>query len=207
MSRIPAEFFQRVAEHNRACWAAAVFSLFGALIGWSLLFALFYVGALLAEGIRTGDLILTRPGSWVYGTAAGGAALMLAWTALHRYLKRFQPPPDRPIIGGHVLPEILLLPPRMTLAIWDHLHARVPLKRGEIPEAWDLLLVIFDRGRAGLPMLSQDFPDPVRLSRFLLALQLTEWIDLHRGDQDWFYRVRSDEAALLRRLLPAGEEA
>lgn len=205
MSDVPYEFRRRLAEHNRTCWTAALFSLFGAAVGWSLLFALFYVGALLVEGLRAGDLILVQPEKWIYWTAAGGALLMLAGTATHRYFKRFQPPPDRPIIGGHVLPEILLLPPRMTLAIWDHINARVTLTPGEVREAWSLLLAIFGRGRADLTKLSMDSPQPEHLARLLLALQLTDWIDLHRGVEDWFYRVRSDEAPVLRRLLPEME--
>lgn len=205
VNRVPPEFRRRLAAHNGACWVAAGFSVFGAAAGWFALYAAFFVFSLVVEAIRTGEMIVSRPPDWARMAGGITAAAMLLWVGVDRYRKRFLPPPDRPIIGGHLLPEFLLLPARMTFSILDHLSARVTLGRYEIAEAWRLLVTIYERGRASITMLGMEFPDGPQLSRLLLALQFANWIDLHRGEEDWFYRLRSDEVENLRRLLPSNE--
>ncbi len=55
--------------------------------------------------------------------------------------------------------------------------------------------------RADSARLAYEFPDLDLLGKLLLSLQLSDWIDLHRGEEDWFYRIRSDQEPLIKSLL------
>jgi hypothetical protein len=197
---LPPEFTDRFAEHNRSCWAAAFLSVLGTGLAWLFFFALFTGAVLVFETVRTGstDLMRPPPWYWIVGASLAGALLLLG--AVDRWRKRYQLPPDRPIIGWHLFPEFLLLPPKMTFAIWDHLAARVNLSSHDKADAWSLLQTIYLNRRIELWQLAQEIPDERRRNRLLIALQLTGWIDLHRGEETWFYRVLSDEEPLLRTL-------
>jgi hypothetical protein len=209
VSEVPREFLDRITEHNRSCWAAAVLGLLGASLAWLVFFALYTGGVLVFETVRTGNTDLFRPPAWYWPAGAAAAGALLLWGGLDRWKNRFRLPPDRPIIGWHLVPEFLLLPAKMTFSIWDHLDARVSLKAWEREEAWRLLQVVYALKRAELPQLAQEFPDTRQRTHLLTALQLTNWIDLHRGEETWFYRVLSDQEPLLRSLIRAetAEEA
>jgi hypothetical protein len=201
---LPHEFTDRFADHNRSCWVAAILSVFGAALAWLFFFAIFTGAVLLFETVRTNSTELMRPPWWYWIAAACGAAVLLTWGAVNRWRHRYRLPPDRPIIGWHLFPEFLLLPPRMTFAIWDHIAARVPLGAYDRVEAWQLLQSIYRYKRAELWQLAQEVADDRRRNHLLQALQLTGWIDLHRGEETWFYRVLSDQEPLLRTLMAGG---
>lgn len=204
MNTFPSEFSDRFADHNRSCWVAAILSVFGAALAWVFFFAIFTSVVLVFETVRTGSTELMRPPPWYWIAAGCGAAGLIFWGAVNRWRNRYRLPPDRPIIGWHLLPEFLLLPPKMTFAIWDHVAARVPLSAHEKEEAWYLLQAIFAAKRAELWQLAQNVPDERHRNKLLQALQLTGWIDLHRGEETWFYRVLSDQEPLLRSLAAGG---
>lgn len=209
MNDVPPEFLARIAEHNRSCWLAAAISLFGAWLTWMFYGAIFTGAILLFEAIRTGDTNILKPPVWFYPAGCALVLGLLVWAGLDRWIKRYQLPKDRSIIGWHLLPDVLFLPARMTFSIWEHLGARVSLSRHERAEAWRLLLTIWQTDHAGPASLAYDFPDTQRLMKLLTALQLLGWIDLHAGDEEWYYRVRSSEIQSLREMLPPsdGEEA
>jgi len=204
MRDAPKGFRNRIAEHNRIAWACALFSLLGAALAWLLLYGLIAGGILLFQTVLHGDAV--RSPAWLPQAVLGIAAFLLCWNALERWRRRYRPLRDRAIVGWHLLTEVLLLPPRLTLGAWDHLAGRIALSRSERRDAWSLLLAIADMGRANNSALSYDFPNPRRLAKLLMALQFAGWIDLHRGDEDWYYMVRSHEEAGLKMLKLADEE-
>lgn len=207
MTEVPPEFSARITEHNRSCWVAAALSLFGAWLAWMLFFAFYTGGVLVFETVRTGNTDLFNPPRWYWPAGAGAIAVLVLWGAADRWKNRFSLPPDRPIIGWHLFREVLLSPPRMTFAIWDQIDVRIRLSGRERAEAWELLQTIFAWKRAEATELTREFPDGRRLSKLLTALQLAGWIDLHRGEESWFYRVLSDQEPLLRTLTaPPPEE-
>jgi hypothetical protein len=110
-------------------------------------------------------------------------------------------------MGGHLIAEILLLPARATLLVWDHVDTRIVLSEAERAEAWALMRTILGLKRADRSLLARDFPDPGRLSKMLMALQFAGWIDLHRGEEDFYYRVRSDREIDLRSLVAESERS
>jgi hypothetical protein len=201
VNSLPREFLGRFVAHNRSCWAAAVVSVVGAALAWLFFFAIYSGAVLLFETVRTGSTELLGPPVWYGPGALAGAVVLLIWGSVDRWKNRFRLPPDRPIIGWHLFREFLLLPPRMTFSVWDHVGARVLLSSWERAEAWRLLQTIFATKRAELPELAQHFPDHRQLRRLLTGLQLTGWIDLHRGEETWFYRVLSDQEPVIRGLM------
>jgi DNA-binding IclR family transcriptional regulator len=74
------------------------------------------------------------------------------------------------------------------------------LDETSIAQAWELLLAIHQAGQARLGALAVIEPDAARLHRLLTTLQMLGYIDLHRGEQDWFYTVCSPREAELRAL-------
>jgi hypothetical protein len=206
VTEVPPEFSARIVAHNRSCWVAAALSLLGAWLGWMIFFALYTAGVLVFETVRTGNTDLFSPPRWYWPSGAIAVAVLVLWGAVDRWKRRFTLPPDRSIIGWHLFPEVLLLPPRMTFAIWDQIDARITLNRQEQAEAWELLQTIFAWKRAEATRLTLEFPDGRRLSKLLTALQFAGWIDLHRGEENWFYRVLSDRESLLKALTTADAE-
>ncbi len=206
MSEVPPVFRKSITSHNRQCWIAAVISLGTALLGW-LVFGVLFTGAvLLQEIIRTGNPDLRGAPGWLWPLMGTLAAALVTWAGIERWARRYRPLDDRPIIGWHLFVDVLLTPARMTYAIWDHLSLRVSLSAIRRREAWRLLQFIEERKRVPVSTLGQAFPDGHLLSRLLLALQLTGWIDLHRGDEDWNYVLRSEAEQRLRLLAGAAEE-
>jgi len=207
VSQVPKAFRQRIAEHNRHCWLAAALSLVGAALVWMFFGAIFFSAILLFEAIRTGDTNILKPPWWIYPSGAALVFVLFVLAALDRWIHRYRPPSDRAIIGWHLIPDVLFLPASATFGIWDHLVARVRLSRSERAEAWRLLLAIWQMERPSTALLGFEFPDSRRLVKLLMALQLLGWIDLHGGDEEWYYRVRTDEERNLREMLPEETES
>lgn len=186
-------------DHNRHCWLAAAASLFFAWLAWVFFYGIFGALVLLYETITQGETA-TFP-TWLNPAFGVIAATLLIWGGISRWAKRFRPPPDRPVIGWHLLPDVLLLPATLTFAIGDHLDARLKLSHHEKAEAARLIVIIAEIGRATVSELGFHFSTPKALNKLLTTLQFLNWIDLHRGEDDFFYRLRSDREALLGDLI------
>jgi hypothetical protein len=197
----PAPFRARIASHNRHAVFLAVCALLGASLLWNLAYFFFVLILLgLTTAVR-GDFGPAIP-AWIPGTAGILAGILLVWGAADQFFRRFEGPPDRPIIGWHLIREVLLMPVRVTYAVWGNLSAIRQLDHHDIDRAWELLMAIHGAGRARLTELSLVEPNPRQLHKLLEVLQLTGYIDLHQGQDDWFYTVRSVETESLHRMLP-----
>ena len=152
--------------------------------------------------------MLTLPW-WMNPAAALLAGLLLAWAAWEARWRRFKPVDDRPVVGWHIFGDIVLAPARMTFGVWNHLAAVIRVDHAEEIEAFDLLRHLYENGKCTASHLGALFSDLSRLRKLLAALQLAGWIDLHRGDDDGFYVVRSDEADDVAMMVapPIEEEA
>ena len=184
------QFRRRISSHNRHAVLAAVLSLLGAWVGWTVAYGLF-VGVILGaltvthgQEVLLGERLMSIP-AWMHP-----AALAAADERHHR----FQPASDRPVVGWHLLGDVLLLPARLTFGFGHQLAAVIRLNHAEQSEAFELLRHIHAERRCLLHSLGAWFPDARRLRKLLLALQLAGWIDLLRTEEGWIYIVRSTEA-------------
>jgi hypothetical protein len=170
---IPEAFWAQIAEHNRTCWIAAALSLGCAGVAWTIA-AVIYAGIVLLFG-GLGPVDALKLPQWFFPVGLCGFVVLLAIAMIDRHYGRFKPVSDRPIIGRHLIGELLLLPARATLLIWDHLDARIVLSRAERETAWMLMQTISKMKRADTSLLAREFPDSARLSKMLTALQLAGW--------------------------------
>ena len=204
-------FLRRVSSHNRHAVVAALLSLVGAWLGWTIAYGLFVgviLGALtVAHGqeVLLGERLMSLP-AWVHPAAMAAALVLLVWAAVDERLHRFHPASDRPIVGWHLLGDILLLPARLTFGVGHQLAAVIRLSHSERVEALDLLHHISTEKRCPLHSLGAWFPNPGRLRKLLLALQMAGWTDLLRTEDGWIYIVRSTEEDEVAAIFGDGEE-
>ncbi|MFZ4775345.1 MAG: hypothetical protein ACOYM3_08290 [Terrimicrobiaceae bacterium] len=191
-------FQQRISSHNRNAVIASLMSLLGAWVGWTLAYGL-VVGITLGlltvvngQEVISGERLLSLP-VWIHPTAMAAALALLIWAAVDERQKRYHPVSDRPVVGWHILGDVLLLPARLTFGVGHQFAAIIRLSPSEKVEAYTLLHHIFTEKRCPSHSLGAWFPDARRLRKLLLALQLAGWIDLLRTEEDWIYIVRSSE--------------
>ena len=184
-------FGARIAEHNRSCCIAAPLSLTCAVV--------------CLDGRRSlwmraeSSFLKLTPQKHMLSAIVLSRGILCDRSILSRRHRRpstraLQAPPDRSIIGWHLIADVLLLPARATLLVWDHLNARIALSRTEREEAWRLMRTISKMRRADRSLLAGEFPASARLAKMLEALQFAGWIGLYRGEEDWYYRIRSDQS-------------
>jgi len=192
-------FHQRITSHNRHAVIAALLSFAGAWLGWTIAYGLFVLvilgGLTVAHGqeVLLGERLMSLP-PWVHPAAMAAALVLLVWAAVDERLHRFHPVSDRAVVGWHLLGDILLLPARLTFGVGHQLAAFIRLNHSERAEALDLLHHIYTEKRCPLHSLGAWFPNPGRLRKLLLALQMAGWTDLLRTEEGWIYIVRSTEA-------------
>jgi hypothetical protein len=201
----PAWLRAQVRSHNLQALWLSILSLAAAGLAWNLawfFFVLILLGAVVAA---RGDLGPDVP-PWLYPTAFAMVGFLLAWGMVDHFRRRYAGASDRSIIGWHLLGDFLLLPVRLTFAVWGNLSAIRWLSPMELERAWELLILIQRDGKGRLSALTLVEPDPDRLYRLLSTLQMLDLIDLHRGEGDWFYTVRSTRWEELGKLLASGDK-
>ena len=208
---LPREFRNRIASHNRHAITAAVLCLLGSWLSWTLAYAfvvgvaLGFLSAVHGDEIAAGTLLLGFP-VWVHPVAIVSAGLLLLWGAIDQRYRRFHPVSDRPIVGWHILGDVLLTPARLTFGIWDHLGAVILLSETEKGDAFELLRHIQKERKCSRSSLGSLFEDAGLLRRLLDALQLAGWIDLLRHDEEWCYIVPGTEEEAVANLMNEEEE-
>ena len=188
----PAAFELSIKEHNKYCWISAFSSWLGAFVAWLVFTGIYVAVSLVFENVRTGDASLTEAPHWMVPVGGGVAFVMLVVASIDRWRRRYEPVSARSIIGWHLVPDVLLLPARLTFAIWDHIGLRVSLNEGEKADAWFLLQAISRRKRVPTSQIGQEYSDTTTLPKLLMALRLTGWIDMQKGEKEWFYYVPSE---------------
>jgi hypothetical protein len=205
------QFRQRIVSHNRHAILAALLSLLGAWLTWTIAYALAVgvtLGALTVvygQEVIAGEMLLVLP-AWLQPAVLLLALVTLVWAAVDERSNRYHPVTDREVIGWHLVRDILLLPARLTFGVGHQLSAIVRLNRSERAEAIELLGHIHAEKRCAAHSLGAWFPDQKRLRKLLSALQMIGWIDLLRTEDGWIYIERSIEAAELAAMFAVSDE-
>lgn len=192
-------FRRRIASHNRHAVMAAILSLLGAWLAWTIAYALLagvtlgLLTIIQGQEVIAGEKLIAFP-AWLRGAALSAALASLVWAAVDERRHRYHPVGDRPVVGWHLLGDILLLPARLTFGVGHQLAAIIHLSGSEQLEAYDLLQHIHTEKRCQAHSLGALFANPRRLRKTLTALQLAGWIDLLRTEDGWIYIERSCEA-------------
>lgn len=200
------QFRHRIASHNRHAVIAALLSLLGAWLAWTIAYALLagmtlgLLTVIHGQEVIAGEKLLSLP-VWLHPAALAVALVSLVWAAVDERKHRYQPVNDRPVVGWHILGDVLLLPARLTFGIGHQLAAIIRLTRSEQQEAFDLLQHIHTEKRCPAHSLGAWFSHPKKLRKILTSLQLAGWIDLLRTEDGWIYIERSCEAAELAEMF------
>lgn len=206
-----AKLERRLALHNRHAVLMAGLSLIGAWVAWTVAYGL-VVGVSLGlltvthgQEVVSGERLMSPP-FWLHPVFLLLALASLVWAAVDERRTRYRPVSDRPLIGWHLLADLLLLPARLTFGIGHQLAGTIRLSRREQEESLELLRHIRAEHRCPATSLGAYFPNLRSLHRELAALQVLGWIDLLRTEEGWIYIERSSAADEIRDLL-GGEEA
>jgi len=205
------QFRRRIASHNRHAVIAAILSLLGAWLAWTIAYGLLagitlgLLTIIQGQEVIAGEKLIAFP-AWLRGAALSAALASLVWAAVDERKHRYHPVGDRPVVGWHILGDILLLPARLTFGVGHQLAAIIHLSRSEQQEAYDLLQHIHTEKRCPAHSLGALFANPKRLRKILMALQLAGWIDLLRTEDGWIYIERSCEAAELAEMFDEAVE-
>lgn len=190
----------QVRAHNIHALVLGILSLVAAVLAWNLAYFFFVLILLGVVTSARGEPFVAMP-QWIPLTAVGLALALLVWGTVDHFRKRFAGASDRPIIGWHLFGEFLLLPVRLTFAVWGNLAAIRRLDEAQFARMAELLETIHRSNKARLSALTLVESDSTQLHRLLETLQFTGLIDLHRGEGDWFYTIRSTREPEIRRHL------
>lgn len=163
-------------------------SLLAALLLWN---AVFFFFVLILLGLTTaviGDWGAGVP-RWIHLAAGGGAAFLFLWGMLDEGVRRYRGITDRTIIGWHVAGDVLLLPVRITFAIWGNLGAVLMLSPSETYHAWRLLEALRKRRKTHAHELGQLDSRLSRVHRSLEILQILDLVHRFQGREDAWYLV------------------
>jgi hypothetical protein len=187
----PAQLRRLLQIHNLHVLLVSLLALCAAVGVWVLMYYL-GLGAVLAG--RTFVLGEEAKAPSNYDLWYGGAVVLTLCAA---FTWRFFHPPgrlhDRPIIGWHLIPELVLLPASLILGVSDNLAAYRRVGSQRLRTGWLLLQELTARGKLARPHLPRLGLDEHLLEESLLDLQYAGLIDLHEGKEEWFYRVRGTE--------------
>ena len=182
------------ARHNRRVLLIAALTLLAAVALWALL----YGGCcwLLVLASATLDVSLTRipSGFGIVFAVAAFCAIAYAW--LDRRLTPNEHPTDekRP---GDVVADVLLALPRVPLAVGGTLAAWQSVSDIDLAQAATLLHRLAEEKRLPMSRVRLDIPDPIAATRILFALQITQIIDVHRDEDEFWLKLNALRPAAL----------
>lgn len=201
MNSPPKAFRRRLHSHNLHVLLGSLISLLAALLVWATLYHigrwLLHAGITIGQGI---DATLPINYDWFF---AGALIAFLTIAILDRWLFPFTRLRERPILGWHLVKEILLLPANLTLGISDNLKAYRKITRTRISCCWQVLQELSKHGSLPESKVSRLGLHVHQSEDALLTLQLCGLVNLHHGKEDWFYRIPSSQEETVRNWIAA----
>jgi hypothetical protein len=186
-------------RHNLRVAALAVGTLVAALVAWSLLYFLSTWAVIFIMTVVAPDRDRIPSGFPIVFGVVAISAIAYAW--VDQWLTPNARPRDELRIG-EVIVDFILAVPRMTLAVGGTLRAWQHLSGTELMQAAALLHRLAEEKRVPMSGMRVEIPDPDTAMRVLFALQLTEIIEVHRSENEFWLRLN----ALRPKSLRAGRD-
>lgn len=183
-----------IARHNRRVLIFALITTAAAVTAWALLYFIAYWLVLLslsAAESREAQVPPFFPHTFI---AVALALCFLAW--LLRRISPDESPRDKKFMWEIVLDFILMLP-RITLSIWGTLRAYQSLNARERGLALNLLQRIERDEPLPVYAVPQEIPEERARIKILLALQITELVNLRKRDEDLVLALHDEKARAL----------
>lgn len=195
MEPVPADFRKHFRKHNREVLAVTLFSTVMAVVVWSGVYGVVYVGTLVLCTIGGGVDAAAPPHFPLY-FGVGAAGLCLFRMAVREIIV-----PEKLRASGWyflwIVTDLLFFPPNLLLAIPGNLAAMVWLRKPELQAAWDILRIL-DRGkRVSLSKIPYVVADDGLRERAMMALQLSGLIRVDPMEHDWRISLKTEDAASL----------
>jgi len=183
------------ARHNLRVLALAAGTLVAALAAWVLLY--WVCCWLLVLAIAVFDLPYTRipPGFRPLFIVTAFCAIGYAW--IDQSLTSNAQPRDEKGFG-EIASDLILAIPRMTLAAHGTLRAWLRLSDADLLQAAELLHRLWQEKQVPMSGVRLEIPDPASAARILFALQLTQIIDVHRDETEYWLRLNALRPAAFR---------
>jgi hypothetical protein len=192
------------ARHNLYVLGLAAGTLIVALATWLLLY--WVCAWLLVLAIAVFDLPFTRipPGFHILFLVTAACAILYAW--IDQRLSANARPRDKKSTF-EIVSDILLAIPRMTLAVGGTLGARLRLTGAELLGAAELLHRLREERRVPMSGVRLQIPDPAEAAHVLFALQLTQIVDVHRDETEYWLRLNALRPAEFRQARDGSADA
>lgn len=182
------------ARHNRRVVVFALLTAGTALACWVLLYVASYWLWLLVLTVVT-PMDTKMPPGFTRGFCVVAAALC-ALAAGARWLWPNEYPRDRKPPGEIAL-EIILMVPRMTLAVWGNLRAWARLDEFERQLAWRVLEAVAWAERLPAQSVPLEIPDEKMRNKILLALQISDLIETREIQEQTYFILKNEGVAQL----------
>ena len=182
-------------QHNLRVAVLAALTLIAAMAAWTLLYTGFSWAFVFAIAVfdPTRDS-LPRDFGIVF-VVAGACAVAYAWVD-QRLTPNARPRDETGI--GEVMTDVILLVPNITLAVAHTIRAWQCLTRTELAQAAALLHRLEEEKHVPMSGIRLQIPDPTSAMRVLFALQVTEIVELHRKENEFWLRLNALRPAALR---------
>jgi hypothetical protein len=173
------------ARHNLRVLLFTTITLLSAAALWIVLYGV--CCWLLVLGAAAIEIPLTRiPYEFrIVFAVAALCAVIYAW--IDRRLTPNERPDDKR--AGDVVADFLLAIPRMTLAVGGTLAAWQRLSADDLAQAAAFLHRLLEKKRLPMSGVRLEIPDPAAAVRILFALQITQVIDAHRDDNEFWLKL------------------
>jgi hypothetical protein len=193
-SMVPNRLRRKLSRHNRHVLLGTVVALVASVLLWAGLYFLGKWLTLFGLTVAFGEAAFL-PDSyprWFAAYALATCFIGLPWRSWKRHRPRLR---DRPIFGPHLLPEFFLLPADLTFSISANLTAYRRLSPELLFASQKILQTLVRSSRLNASKIAQLGLAPKLADEALLTLQYAGLVDLHRGETDWFYTIRSNRLA------------
>jgi hypothetical protein len=183
-------------RHNRRVLGITLLTLSVTVVLWVVLYgAVWWFFLLGSAATRPLDY---HPREWpVMRNFAIGAVMLCVIAWMVRRMRPNEAPADHKSVWEHAM-DVLLALPRLTLALMGTGLAAARLREPELEYAWDILQRLREQGK---PVPVAELPighgDERMRERVLMALQVSDVIEIRPGDTGPMVRFRDDEARMI----------
>jgi hypothetical protein len=186
---VPTALRKHFASHNRRVIFLAIFTLVFAIAAWALAYFILHWLTLLAMTVFI-DIDASPPPDFAVVFILSGLALVALVLITHR-LHPIERLSDRKR-WWQIAGDLILAVPRATASIWGTISAYQFLDERELELAWRLMKRIHEQRRLSIFSVPQEIAGERDRNRILVALQLTDLVEVHTIGSEIRLLLRED---------------
>ena len=193
---IPRAFRAHFAGHNRQVLLLSAITFVAAVLLWVVIYLFGYWLVLFVSTVGQG-IDARVPASFPKVFAICGVSLCLLGWIVQKIWPAYFPRDKKSAF--EIFMDFILAAPRVTLAVWGNLSARLSLSEYEMEEAWFLFRTIGEHGKLGVHSLPLEIPNAHVRSKIVFALQVAGLVEMRKNDEGAWLALQGDKARQLSR--------